>query len=318
MQGQDISRLHRYQGCLLGLACGDALGTSVEFSRRGQFEPLTDIRGGGPFGLLPGQWTDDTSMALCLAESLLECGGFDARDQMERYCHWWLGGHLSSTGLCFDIGSTVLAALERFRRTGEPLSGSENPRSAGNGSLMRLAPVVLFFSPGSSMAVELIKRMLDMAEFSSRTTHAAPECVDACRYFAWLLHLALAGHSLEQVLANRAFQARTPAVQAIMGGDWINKPVSEICGSGYVMASLEAALWCVYHHRTFEGAILAAANLGDDADTTAAIAGQLAGALYGIKGIPAGWRGKVWMHTYLHQQAERLLQEGASAGRDQE
>ena len=97
----------RFHGCLLGLAAGDAVGTTVEFRPRGSFEPLVDMVGGGPFGLEPGQWTDDTSMALCLAESLVELGAFDPRDQMERYVRWWTGGHLSSNGRCFDIGSTA-------------------------------------------------------------------------------------------------------------------------------------------------------------------------------------------------------------------
>jgi ADP-ribosylglycohydrolase len=136
----------RYRGCLLGLAVGDALGTTLEFKPPGTFEPITDMMGGGPFGLLPGQWTDDTSMALCLAESLIACRGFDPVDQLTRYCRWYREGHLSSTGRCFDIGNTVRAAVERFGRTGEPYPGPTDPRSAGNGSLMRLAPVPLFFA----------------------------------------------------------------------------------------------------------------------------------------------------------------------------
>jgi ADP-ribosyl-[dinitrogen reductase] hydrolase len=156
----------RSRGCLLGLAVGDAVGTTVEFQTRGSFAPLADMVGGGPFGLKPGQWTDDTSMALCLATSLVECGGFDPGDQMERYCRWYEEGYLSSTGRCFDIGNTVRSALERFRRDGDPNAGSRDPRSAGNGCIMRLAPVPLFFFPG-----------LDAAEHhageSSRTTHGA-------------------------------------------------------------------------------------------------------------------------------------------------
>src|SRR5262245_23797377 len=131
----------RFRGCLLGLAVGDAVGTSVEFQPRGTFQPLTDMVGGGPFRLMPGQWTDDTSMALCLASSLLERRGFDARDQMERYCRWVSSGYWSSNGRCFDLGRTVAAALHRFQQSGEPLSGSTNPFSAGNGCIMRLAPV---------------------------------------------------------------------------------------------------------------------------------------------------------------------------------
>src|SRR5262245_42378578 len=113
----------RFRGCLLGLAVGDAVGTTVEFCPRGTFEPLVDMVGGGPFGLRPGQWTDDTSMALCLATSLVERGGFDAEDQMNRYCRWAEEGYLSSTGVCFDLGTTVAHALQRYRRDGRPYAG---------------------------------------------------------------------------------------------------------------------------------------------------------------------------------------------------
>ena len=124
---------NRFRGCLLGLACGDAVGTTVEFKPRSTFLPITDMVGGGPFGLKAGEWTDDTSMALCLATSLLDCNGFDPLDQMERYSRWRDEGYLSSNGRCFDIGNTVAQALDRFRATGEPFSGSTDPRTAGNG-----------------------------------------------------------------------------------------------------------------------------------------------------------------------------------------
>ena len=129
----------RYRGSLLGLAAGDALGTTLEFRAPGTFEPIDDMEGGGPFGLEPGQWTDDTSMALCLAESLISCEGFNPLDQMERYRRWYREGYLSSTGTCFDIGNTVRGAIHTFERTGEPYAGPTDPRSAGNGSIMRLA-----------------------------------------------------------------------------------------------------------------------------------------------------------------------------------
>jgi len=133
-----MNQLDRYRGAMLGLATGDALGTTLEFLPPGSFEPLTDMVGGGPFGLEPGQWTDDTSMALCLAESLIESGEFDAVDQLARYVRWKRQGHHSSTGRCFDIGSTVLQAISHFERTSDPRSGSTAEDTAGNGSIMRL------------------------------------------------------------------------------------------------------------------------------------------------------------------------------------
>lgn len=272
----------RARGCLVGLAAGDAVGTTVEFSPRGTFTPLTDMVGGGPFNLKAGQWTDDTSMALCLATSLLE-KGFDPADQMDRYCRWMNEGHLSSNGRCFDIGNTVREALWRHQQTGDPLAGSTDPYKAGNGSIMRLAPVVLYFAHTPDEAERC-------AGESSKTTHGAPTCIDACRLMARMLLAALGGASKADILnAGHAFTG-APEIEAIARGTWRNKTEAEIKGSGYVVHSLEAAVWCFATTETFEAAILKAANLGDDADTTAAICGQIAGAHYGINNIPEWWR----------------------------
>ena len=146
----DISTRDRFRGCLLGLATGDALGTALEFKQPGTFTPIDDMIGSGPFGLKPGQWTDDTSMALCLATSLIETGGFDPLDQMQRYVRWFREGYMSSTGECFDIGNTTHDALSHFERFGDPFAGSTNPNAAGNGSLMRLAPVPMRYAANSA------------------------------------------------------------------------------------------------------------------------------------------------------------------------
>jgi ADP-ribosylglycohydrolase len=281
----------RYEGCLLGLAAGDALGTTVEFKSPGSFVPLTDMVGGGPFGLKKGQWTDDTSMALCLAESLITCRTFNTRDQMERYVRWWKEGHLSSTGRCFDIGNTVYGALQRYMSTGEPFAGSTDPHTAGNGSLMRLAPVPLFFATDPEQAIYL------SAE-SSKTTHGATTCLDACRYFGGLLVGAIQGVSKEELLSPRytpveRLWERTPLcpeIDDIACGSFKRKDPPAIVGSGYVVESLEAALWAFNRSKNFQEGCLLAVNLGDDADTTGAIFGQLAGAYYGVAGIPQAWR----------------------------
>lgn len=184
----------RFRGCLLGLATGDALGTTLEFEQPGSFEPIDDMVGGGPFNLKPGQWTDDTSMALCLATSLAERNEFDARDQMQRYVRWWKAGYFSSTGRCFDIGTTVRTALSRFESRGDPYAGSTDPNTAGNGSLMRLAPVPMYFAGDAEEAIH-------MAADSSRTTHGAQEAVDACRYYAGLVVGALRGLGKDTLLS---------------------------------------------------------------------------------------------------------------------
>lgn len=290
----------RFRGCLLGLAVGDAIGTSVEFRPRGSFVPLTDMIGGGPFNLQPGQWTDDTSMALCLATSLVECNGFDARDQMERYCRWAEEGYLSSTGTCVDIGRTVADALRRYRQTGDPYAGSSDPRSAGNGCIMRLAPIPMFYFPDLDAAEHF-------AAESSRTTHGAAECLDACRLFARILIRALLGRPKDEVvLADRERFSGSPTIVAIARGDYQHKTASEIKSSGYVVQSLEAALWCFVQTDTFADAVLQAANLGHDADTTAAVCGQVAGAYYGAQQIPLKWRERLAMHATITDLADRL------------
>ncbi len=289
----------RYQGCLLGLAAGDAVGTSVEFKARGSFPPVSDMLGGGPFGLQPGQWTDDTSMALCLAHSLLNCQGFNAEDQMQRYNRWRTEGYMSSNGRCFDIGVTVSEALSQYLSHGDPFAGPTSPFAAGNGSLMRLAPVVLFYAPD-------LEKTLYFAGESSRTTHAARECIDACRYFAGLLHCALAGIDKQPLLASQVYSANTRKIKALQQLHYLDKDIEQIKGTGYVVDSLEAALWCFANSNNFKQAVLLAANLGDDADTTAAICGQLAGAFYGLAEIPEDWRNKITMADEILLLAEGL------------
>jgi ADP-ribosylglycohydrolase len=298
----------RFRGALLGLAAGDAVGTTVEFKPPGTFEPVTDMTGGGPFRLPAGAWTDDTSMALCLAESLVECRGFDPVDQLERYVRWYRAGYLSSTGRCFDIGNATRQALQRFERTREPYPGRADPDAAGNGPLMKLAPVALAYAADEREAVRL-------AAQSALTTHGAPQAADAARYFAGLLVGALRGASIDQLLHEGVFEpvpgiwARAPLhpeVAGVAAGSFLHKEPPAIRGAGYVVHALEAALWAVSRTRTFEDAVLAAVNLGDDADTTAAIAGQLAGALHGAGAIPPRWREKLVMRERIEELADEL------------
>ena len=304
------------RGALLGLAVGDALGVALEFQPPGSFEPLTDMIGGGPFGLEPGEWTDDTSMALCLAESLLQCNGFDPFDQLRRYVRWYREGHHSSTGRCFDIGNTVRGALERFERTGDPWSGSTDPNAAGNGSLMRLAPIPLFFASDPPLAIRI-------AAGSSRTTHGAPEAVDACRYFAGLLLGTLQGRSKEEILApgftpvpgGWDADPLSPAIADIAAGSFRRKDPPAIQGTGYVVRTLEAALWAFAKSASFEHGALLAVNLGDDADTTGAIFGQIAGAHYGVDGIPRHWTVKLARRDVIEDMARRLAVAGRTARR---
>jgi len=264
------------------------------------------MHGGGPFGLQPGQWTDDTSMALCLAESLLIKNGFDAFDQMTRYVRWYRSGYLSPTGRCFDIGRTVESALRRFEKTGDPYAGSTSPDSAGNGALMRLAPVAIRYFRNT-------EALDHFAVESSRTTHAAPEALDCVRILAHLLSHALQGQSRQAILAPIQLACSSAKVAAIATASYLSPTVDDVFGTGYAVASLEAALWCFHSTSNFEDAVLAAANLGDDADTTAAITGQIAGAYYGVHAIPPQWRELLYMRSEIESMAYRLCEAGSGA-----
>ena len=299
----------RYRGALLGLAAGDAIGTAVEFKAPGSFAPVTGMTGGGAFGLAAGEWTDDTAMALCLAESLIVRHGFDPLDQLERYLRWYREGYLSSTGTCFDIGNTTREALERFARTRAPYSGATDHARAGNGALRRLAPVPLAYAGDPREAIRL-------AAASSRTTHGATVAVDSCRYLAALIVGGVQGVSKDELLAPHyapvpgIWQAEPlhPEVDAVAGGSFKRKDPPEIRGRGYAVASLEAALWAFDRSSSFRDGCLLGVNLGEDADTTAAVYGQLAGVFYGVAAIPAEWRGQLARRALIEELADGLLE----------
>lgn len=295
----------RARGALVGLAVGDAVGTTLEFKTRDACQLLTDMIGGGPFGLKAGQWTDDTAMALALADSLCIDGDLSEEDLMRRFVDWHEKGTYSCTGRCFDIGITTSQALARWKRTGDPLAGSVDPMSGGNGSLMRLSPVaVRHFGNRASLR--------DVAARQSRTTHAAPEAVDACVVYAETLADAIEGRPRSEVLRARE-GPYSGEIAGIAQGSWRGLARDSIKSSGYVAHSLEASLWSVGRTASYEAAALLAANLADDADTTAAITGQLAGALYGHLGIPVAWRNKVAWGARIEQVADLLLEAGLSS-----
>ena len=286
-------------GAFLGLAVGDALGTTLEFTRRDAQPRVTDLIGGGPFGLQPGEWTDDTAMALALADSLGATPMLNEKDLMDRFVDWYRRGTYSCTGRCFDIGGTTRAALTSYERSGNPVAGATDLFSAGNGSLMRLAPVALRYWNDRD-------RLADVASRQSATTHGAAEAVSACLAFARILADAIEGKTCEEVFAPRKLDV-APKVDQVIGGSWRGKQRRNIRSSGYVIDSLEAAIWCVARTASFADAVILAANLGDDADTVAAITGQLAGALYGVSAIPPAWMGKLAWRERLEAAARALV-----------
>jgi ADP-ribosyl-[dinitrogen reductase] hydrolase len=302
-----MSNLPNYMGALMGLAVGDALGTTIEFKPPGTFKPVTDITGGGPFKLQPGEWTDDTSLALCLAESLITVKDFNKRDQLERYVKWMDTGHNSSNGRCFDIGNTTSYSLNRFKKTGLVDTDLTRDRTAGNGSIMRLAPVPLFYGKTPLKAIE-------QSGESSKTTHGAKTAVDACRYLGGVIYGAINGATKQELLSDcyspipdywREHMLH-PEVMEIAKGSYKDKEPPEIIGSGYVVKSLEAALWAFHNSNSYIEGCLKAVNLGNDADTTGAVYGQIAGSHYGVDKIPQKWVNIIAKKDLILDYAETL------------
>ena len=271
----------RFLGTLLGLAVGDAVSAATQFRRPGSFAPVADLIGGGPFGLPPGGWSDDTAMALCLAESLLEREGFDPADQVERYRRWQREGYLSATGRCLGITAATTRALAAAQWRRQPFSGSHDPRQLDPEPLSRVAPVAMFFFATPEEAA-------CMAGEAARTTSQANTVLAACRDLARMLALALSGAPKSAILA----KASTALPQ----------------GAGHgVCQVLSGAIEAFAATASFREAVLHAANLGGDSDVISAVCGQLAGAYYGAGAIPAAWRAALMRRTLIEACADRLL-----------
>ncbi|HZF15568.1 MAG TPA: ADP-ribosylglycohydrolase family protein [Steroidobacteraceae bacterium] len=305
--GLDVAKnlRDRFHGALVGLAVGDALGVSVQYRKPGTFTPLGDVIGGGPFELPRGAWSDDTAMALCLADSLLERNGSDPADQVSRYRRWQLEGYLSSTGQCVGITAAVSKALATAQWSGKPHSGSHDPSRLDKEALTRAVAPALFAFATPSAAIDLVVE-------TARTTHQAPLVLDACRYFAGLLIGALSGISKQKLLAApfepeaglwKRLWLKAPVIDAAVASR--NPP--EAGGGGNVLDALQAVLWAFGKSRNFREGALLAVNLGGDADVTGALYGQLAGAHYGVASIPATWRAAVLRRDVIEGQADRLL-----------
>lgn len=296
-------------GSLVGLAVGDAIGTTVEFKERDTYPVLTDMIGGGAFNLNPGEWTDDTSMALCLAESLIS-DAFDMDSQLANYYEWYQNGYMSSTGQCFDIGVGTATAIRHWKKTRSTIN-NDNFMSCGNGSLMRLAPVVIYGSTEEAFTEEYTELLRNIRE-SSETTHAYETAVDSCVGLGVILNRLFHLEDKHTCLDFHAYPAsmygiNDPDIIKVLEGSYLTKKRNEIKSTGYCVDTLEAALWCFHMTSSFKEAVLLAANLGDDADTVAAVTGQLAGAHYGLDGIPVEWVNRIHMSSDIIHMAEELF-----------
>lgn len=294
---EPIEMVDRYIGAMLGLAIGDALGAPVEFQRRGTFPRVTDFQNGGPHDLKAGQWTDDTIMALCMAESLLVHSGVDVDHQMNLYSLWYNDGYNSPTGECFDIGNTTVTAIRRYL-DGEPAPwGGDHEMDSGNGGIMRMMPSVLMFSNKS------FETRMAYARFCSAVTHGSAEALDTVQLMADISRMLLCGLSIQEAMGNLTYEPVTPAVQALLTFDYSTTDRDLIPSGGYCVDTLRAAIWCLWNTITFRDAVQRAVNLGDDTDTTGAVTGQLAGLIYGVQGIPDYWVSGVHRTDYIREIA---------------
>ena len=289
----------RFLGALIGLAAGDALAAATQFRKAGTFTPVGDVLGGGPFDLPRGAWSDDTSMALCLAESLLETNGFDPRDQVERYRRWQQQGHLSATGQCLGITAGTAKALAQAQWRRQLFSGSHDPNQLDPEVLSRVAPAVLFYFSNPLDAVTF-------ASEQSRTTCQAPGAIEACKLLATWLIQALTGKSKTALLEPPAelldVAALRSGVASIATGAASSEP-----RAGTVVEVLDAAVWAFRSTDNFRDGALRCANLGANSDVATAVYGQLAGAHYGIGAIPATWRASLAGRELIEGFADRLL-----------
>ncbi|HEV7609714.1 MAG TPA: ADP-ribosylglycohydrolase family protein [Steroidobacteraceae bacterium] len=294
----------RFQGAFMGLAVGDALAAHTQFRKPGTFAAVGDLLGGGPFDQPRGAWTDDTAMALLLAESLLEREGFDAHDQVQRYVRWQREGYGSATGQCVGISANVARALATAQYKRQPFSGSHDPEQLDKDPLSRVAPVVMYFFADVSTAVA-------KAAEAARLTAQAPTVLDCVRLLAAMVHLALSGRDKAAVLRPPRelwLTASTrPEVQAVYEGSYARRQPPEITGSGGILQALEAALWAFHNGETFRAGALLAANLGGDSDVVAAAYGQLAGSYHGVSAIPGIWRNSMIKQEVVIDSADRLL-----------
>ena len=290
----------RLSGCFWGLVVGDALGAPIEFYPRDRHTEVRDMISGGKFNLPVGGWTDDTSMALCLAHSLIKDRNLDSADLLNRFWGWASKNEHCSGSRAIGFGQNTLRSLSRFNRTGQLVASSNGRSSDGNGTIMRLAPLPIVHNDN-------LNALRQLARTQSYTTHASEKAADCCELLSIILHQIFQGVPFKESYRAAQNTAWNPEVIALSNGDWAQKNRDEISSEGYVVHTLEAALWSIHTTHSFEEALIKAVNLGHDADTVGAVTGQIAGALYGVQNIPARWKDALVKSDHLENTLTSLL-----------
>lgn len=321
---QDINlekqRKNMMMGCFIGLAVGDAYGTTYEFKNRSQMPKIEelpdDFVGGGPFNLNPGDWTDDTSMALCLADSIIE-NGWDTDDQMKKYTKWWQEGYNSVKDDCFDIGGATKRALSWYNMT-EGKEFIKDKEAAGNGVLMRLAPIPMWSFDEKDCVYTLA-----LSAYQSLMTHPSSQSIECSMLFGSVLNRIFQGERDKmKILSFDAMDENSKQmykelfeqyecvlnnkIESIKKVEYINSGSDKISGDGYCVFTLEAAFWAFLTTDNFKDGLKKVVSLGDDTDTTGAVYGQIAGAYYGLKEIP--WKEKITWYNEIYEIADKLYE----------
>ena len=308
--------LYKVKSVVIGSAVADALGVPAEFkSREALLEnPVTDMQGYGTYPVPAGSWSDDTSMALCALEVMANKKEIDFNAIMDNFVKWYYEGEFTPTGVTFDAGNTCVEAILNYASSGvSPVfCGPRDEYSNGNGSLMRIHPFVLFgIFKGLSLAerTELIKN-------ASALTHGHERTALACLIYMHILEELLAKptkksieNGLDLAVARFCNNKEITHYARIFKDGFAKIPENEIMSGGYVVETLEAALWCLLNTETYEECVLKAVNLGRDTDTTAAVAGALAGALYGYDAIPKSWKSALLKREYIEELCSTAFQE---------
>lgn len=296
------------KGSIWGLIVGDALGVPVEFKEREALRkhPVTDMMEYGTHYQPKGTWSDDSSMMLCTLDSLGSKGKIDYDDIMAKFASWLFEDEYTPHGETFDYGGATCRAIERYRSGVAPLEcGGCSERDNGNGSLMRILPVVLYqFEKHQHFIWNYRCMMIDPIHKASGLTHAHSTSLIGCGLYGFVLGAVINFKNgeedteslLEALECRQIWELYENCEETIAKYSRLKDmrafsalPEEEIKSGGYVVSTLEAAMWCFLNTDNFADCVLKAVNLGNDTDTTAAVAGSIAGAYYGVEGIPTEW-----------------------------
>jgi len=309
-----ISRRDRMLGGLWGAVVGDALGVPVEFRGRDirKGDPVTDMRGYGTFNLPPGSWSDDSSLMLCTAQSLLE--GFDLGRMGDLFVSWFTAGLWTPHGQAFDVGRGTWQAISRMQLgTPAATAGGREEENNGNGSLMRILPVALYCAAAGD------DELLRIAHEASAVTHGHPRSMMACGVYCFLIAALLDGmppreayllamEKMKRLYGGPPFSEELAHFTRLLSGDIETVPEAAIESDGYVVHTLEASLWCLLGTDAYNSAVLRAVNLGWDTDTTAIVTGGLAGTYYGLEAVPLQWRDTLARKQEIEALFERFVE----------